>query len=256
MSTKSRKNMDKLIFFTKDRFFSKDWSQLLKKIDNQLSYGKRPLIIFTPNLEQLVQTTENHQFAANLAAADIQLPDGMGLVWAQNWWSRIKQDQPPIKSRITGREVAAELLTMASQRQLPLVVIGGRNYRQAANQAGVDWLPAYDDAAHPQPAEEKKLTKALQKLAPEIVLVGFGAPVQEQWVIDHRQLLTTIGVKVVLVVGGALDVIWGQLAAAPAWMQQWGLEWLFRLVQQPWRWRRQLRLVKFWWRWGRQLIDT
>ena len=82
-------------------------------------------------------------------------------------------------------------------------------------------------------------------MKPSIILVAFGAPWQEQWVVNHREFLEKNKVKLVMVVGGAIDMLTGKVQRAPKFVQQLQLEWLFRLIQQPWRWKRQLRLIQF-----------
>jgi N-acetylglucosaminyldiphosphoundecaprenol N-acetyl-beta-D-mannosaminyltransferase len=73
-------------------------------------------------------------------------------------------------------------------------------------------------------------------------LVAFGAPWQERWVIEHKKSLK---VKVIMVVGGALDVWAKKVPRAPLGWRKIGCEWLWRLMHEPWRWRRQLRLIQF-----------
>ena len=82
----------------------------------------------------------------------------------------------------------------------------------------------------------------IKEAKPDILLVAFGAPGQELWIKEHQNQL---GVPVAIGVGGALDFISGRVRRAPLWMRRWGLEWTYRLVRQPWRWRRMLRLPAF-----------
>jgi len=81
-----------------------------------------------------------------------------------------------------------------------------------------------------------------------------GAPHQEEWILEHRQLLKNSGCLIALTVGGAIDMILGKLTRAPLWMRRFGLEWLYRLIQEPWRWKRQTRLIKFAWLVMRQVF--
>jgi N-acetylglucosaminyldiphosphoundecaprenol N-acetyl-beta-D-mannosaminyltransferase len=81
----------------------------------------------------------------------------------------------------------------------------------------------------------------------EILLVAYGAPQQDLWIARYREQLK---VKVAMGVGGSFDFVVGHIPRAPRWMRQVGLEWLYRLYQQPSRWRRMLRLPLFvWWAW-------
>lgn len=109
----------------------------------------------------------------------------------------------------------------------------------------IHWLPAYQDIRNATSEEETFVAQVLKTLQPEIVFVAFGAPYQEQWVVEHKALLESNDVKICMVVGGAFDVILGKLSRAPLLMQKLGFEWLFRLLQEPHRWKRQLKLLTF-----------
>jgi N-acetylglucosaminyldiphosphoundecaprenol N-acetyl-beta-D-mannosaminyltransferase len=78
--------------------------------------------------------------------------------------------------------------------------------------------------------------------APDLLLVAYGVPAEERWIARNRHRL---GVPVMVGVGGAFDFVAGVTRRAPAWMRRLGLEWLHRLIREPWRWRRQLALPRF-----------
>ena len=95
------------------------------------------------------------------------------------------------------------------------------------------------------PKEEEKLRQTLTQLQPQIIFVGLGVPRQELWIAQHRSLCpqaTWIGV------GGSFDIWAGVKSRAPVWLADNHLEWLYRLYQEPWRWRRMLALPKFAWK--------
>jgi N-acetylglucosaminyldiphosphoundecaprenol N-acetyl-beta-D-mannosaminyltransferase len=75
-----------------------------------------------------------------------------------------------------------------------------------------------------------------------MLFVAYGVPAEEKWIAHNRERL---GVPVMIGVGGAFDYVAGVVPRAPAWMRRVGLEWLYRLAQEPWRWRRQLALPHF-----------
>ncbi|MGI8644555.1 MAG: WecB/TagA/CpsF family glycosyltransferase, partial [Thermomicrobiales bacterium] len=77
------------------------------------------------------------------------------------------------------------------------------------------------------------------------VCVAYGAPDQVVWIDRNQAALADAGVRLAIGVGGALDYLAGALPRAPAWMRRAGSEWLYRLLCQPWRWRRQLALPCF-----------
>lgn len=224
------------------------FAEILKGVTKESVSTKSPLVVFTPNPEQLVLAKEHPQFAQSLAAADVCIPDGSGLVWLMN-----KTATPPVQ-RIAGVDVVAQLLKISPTERFAL--IGGRGYGQkfaetnallSLGNATVHWNAAYADVAHPTPAEEEKLTFWLKQEKPTVVFVAFGAPFQEAWALTHKEQLGTLGVKVVMVVGGSFDVLTGKVRRAPEWMKSAGLEWLFRLLQEPWRLGRQLKGAKFFW---------
>jgi N-acetylglucosaminyldiphosphoundecaprenol N-acetyl-beta-D-mannosaminyltransferase len=99
-------------------------------------------------------------------------------------------------------------------------------------------------AGSPHPEEETEIAAQIRSSGADVLLVAYGAPKQDKW-IDRNNERT--GVAVAIGIGGSLDFIVGKQKRAPHWMQRIGLEWLYRLIREPWRWRRQLALPKFVW---------
>ncbi|MGH2486900.1 MAG: WecB/TagA/CpsF family glycosyltransferase, partial [Ktedonobacterales bacterium] len=94
----------------------------------------------------------------------------------------------------------------------------------------------------PHESDADAILTAIHQARPDALVVAFGVPAQERWLAAHAEQL---GATVAVGVGGALDYIAGTVQRAPAWMRRAGLEWLFRLIRQPWRWRRMLALPRF-----------
>src|SRR5204863_453675 len=92
------------------------------------------------------------------------------------------------------------------------------------------------------PVEEDHIVELVRSAKAQVLLVAYGAPDQDLWI---RRNLERLGVLLAVGVGGSFDYVSGRVPRAPRWMRQVGLEWLFRLVRQPWRWRRMLRLPVF-----------
>jgi N-acetylglucosaminyldiphosphoundecaprenol N-acetyl-beta-D-mannosaminyltransferase len=99
-------------------------------------------------------------------------------------------------------------------------------------------------AGSPDPKEDDVAIARIQESEPHLVLVAYGAPAQDKWIARNRDRLNG---AVWMGVGGAFDFITSEAVRAPKWIQRLGLEWLHRLVQQPWRWRRMLALPRFVW---------
>ncbi|MFZ5376606.1 MAG: WecB/TagA/CpsF family glycosyltransferase [Patescibacteria group bacterium] len=250
-------------------------NQLLVWLKDRLIFEKKVTILLTPNAEQIVLSRENPTFLSHLQAADVLIPDGAGLVIASKIISKLAKDSNKLRARslterITGVDIVRNLLEMAANHDQKILVIGGRDYHQlkltnnwqikeknqldlyefsnvsAGKRLSFFWTSAYEDVNCPGQDEENKLLQQVSSLKPDGVLVAFGAPLQEKWLIDHKDFLTDSGVKLAMSVGGSIDFILGKAKRAPVWMQNLALEWLFRLLTEPWRWRRQLRLIKFW----------
>ena len=99
----------------------------------------------------------------------------------------------------------------------------------------------YFDPAGP---ENDGVVDTINAAAPDVLLVAMGFPRQELWIAEN---LPRLGVKVVVAEGGSFSFMAGSVPRAPRWMRRSGLEWLFRLLRQPWRLRRQLALPQFVW---------
>jgi len=219
---------------------------------------QQTLTVFTPNPEQIVIAQNDRLFAANLAKADLLLPDGIGLVIAARILKFFGKTKHSIKERITGVEVVEHLLVLAEQKNLQTLIIGGRDYvgsfegeafedQQSLKKIkkNVYWTEAYQEKAAILPIEEASLKAIIEQLQPTLIFVALGAPDQEQWIVNHRSLMQANGVHIAMAVGGSFDFIFAKVKRAPLWMQRSGLEWLWRLIRQPWRRHRQLRLLKF-----------
>jgi N-acetylglucosaminyldiphosphoundecaprenol N-acetyl-beta-D-mannosaminyltransferase len=106
----------------------------------------------------------------------------------------------------------------------------------------VNIVGAYAGSARPE--EEAELAARIRSSEADVLLVAYGAPKQDKWI--DRNIERT-GAAIAIGIGGSLDFIVGMQQRAPRWVQRIGLEWLYRLIREPWRWRRQLALPKFMW---------
>lgn len=225
--------------------FSNDKESLLISLVTHLKEGQKTAYIFTPNPEQVVQASKNAAFKESLQQADILIPDGIGLVWASRLLSlRGRGDR--LTERIPGVEVAEFLLDLAKTAGYRVLLVGGRDYDLARlPQENFVWTPGYEDVNQPTREEESAVRNILEEFKPQIMLVAFGAPAQETWVMEHKAFLEKYQVKLVMVVGGTFDFMSGKIARAPGLVRAVGMEWLYRLVRQPWRAKRQTRLAVF-----------
>lgn len=193
-----------------------------------------PHQIATVNPEFVMEARRSGAFRRVLAAADMATPDGVGLLLVARLRGR------PLRGRVTGVELVGRLAAEAARRGWSLFLLGAApgvaERAAAALQARHPGLRiAGCHAGSPDPAEEPRIRALVRAARPDILLVAYGHPRQELWIARNQPLLR---VPLALGVGGALDFIAGVVPRAPAWLRRLGLEWLYRLARQPWRWRR------------------
>lgn len=176
----------------------------------------KAFIIVTPNAEQIVRAQSDVRFRKIINQADVALPDGFPVARMLGI------------ARIPGVEFMEDLVALAAQKSVPIGLIGGR--------AGVA-VEAFECLQRKYPG----LTTAKQ---PRIIFVGLGAPKQEYFINENSKKTNRV---VYMAVGGSFDIIAGRLKRAPLFIRSIGFEWAWRLIQEPWRWRRQRSLVKFMW---------
>lgn len=185
--------------------------------------------IFTPNPEILVFANKHETFKRVLNMSDLALADGVGLLWA----AKILGIQ--LRDRITGADFMEDLCLEAAKRGFTVGLMGGRT--KIAEEAAECLLQKYPKLKIAFAGENwREGQKA------DILFVALGWPKQEYWISEN---LPEIAVKVAMAVGGSFDYISGKVPRAPLFLRNLGLEWLFRLIIQPWRIRRQLALVHF-----------
>ena len=222
-------------------------SSVLEKI---LKYIERPTgfsHIVSLNPENLVITTENESFKKVIETAQIKIIDGTGVVLAGRFLD------VEVGERITGVGLMEELIKRASDKRLRVLMIGGKEnlalqlaqcYSEQFPEAKFKGVQGIEDIKNIKKEEEIKTFSIVAAYKPQLVFVAFGSPIQELWIARHKKEFSKC---VVMGVGGAFDYLSSNIERAPVFIQKLGLEWLFRLVNQPWRWRRQLRLIKFIW---------
>jgi len=196
---------------------------------------KRQSAVFFVNPDCMNQSVANHDYRKALTEADFLLPDGIGLVIAG------KLLGTPLRENINGTDMLPFLCEMAATEKRSIYLLGGkpgvaeraagimaRNY--GVSIAGV--MHGYFD----RETESKGVIEAINASKASILLVAFGAPLQEQWIVRHRALLQP---TILMGVGGLFDFFSGNIKRAPRWMREIGLEWVYRLMQEPERmWKR------------------
>ncbi len=192
-----------------------------------------PRVICTGNLDHLVMLKKDPDFRAIYQAADLVLADGAPVVWLSHLCGT------PLKERVTGSDLFWELGRASAKTGVRLFFLGGTPGAAARAADAVhgrypsaivcgSYCPPKETFDTPQ--EQQHIWEVVRAAQPDILLVGFGAPKQEKWIQANKEL---IGVPVSIGVGGTFEMAGGIVKRAPQWMQKNGLEWCWRLAQEP-----------------------
>ncbi len=204
--------------------------------------------IYTPNTEIVMAAKRDEKLRHLINSGDLILADGIGLIHAS------KMRKKPLKERVTGFDTSIKLLELADEMGLNLYFLGGKegvaedaarsvndkykNLHVAAYHNGY-FNSKIDGEASP---EEKKIIEEINANDIDIIFVGFGFPRQEKWIDEFKDDLKA---KVIIGNGGVLDILSGRANRAPEIFIKLGLEWLYRLIKNPSRLKRQIDLPKF-----------
>lgn len=207
----------------------------------QFVLSRRPHHVVTSDSLMLVRAQRDEEFRGILEKADLITPDGTGVVWAGRLLGQ------PFRERVPGVELVDRICQMAAERGFSVYLLGGEP--GVADCAAGQLRQRYPSlrslgARHGYfpSQEETGVVEEIARLQPDVLFVGMGVPRQEMWISKNLQRL---GVPACIGVGGSFDVISGRVPRAPAWMQNCGLEWLYRAVKEPKRLPRLLGLPRF-----------
>ncbi len=216
-------------------------SEALARVDDFMQEPRVHQIV-TVNPEFIMAAQNDATFACALAESDLNLPDGANLLRAA------EAQGTPLRERVAGTDFCWYLGGLAATAGWKVFLLGGRG--GVGGQAAARLQSRYRNLkivgmfeGSPDAREEAEIIARINESGAEILFVAYGAPAQDVWIFQHRSALQHV--RVAIGVGGAYDFIAKKIRRAPKLMQDLGLEWLFRLVLQPWRVRRQWALVVF-----------
>ena len=213
-------------------------SQLIDSIVGDIDNNKKSFIVAV-NSEKVLKARKDKQFENILNSAKYQIPDGVGIIWA----SKIRKGK--IKKRITGIDTMIMLCELASKKGYKVFLYGATE--NVIKQAEINLKKQYPSlnivgTMNGYEKDNKKIIDSINKSKADIVFVGTGSPRQECWIHNN---MNNICAKIFQGVGGSFDVVSGKSKRAPKFLQNMGLEWLYRLIKEPKRFFRQLKLVKY-----------
>lgn len=196
--------------------------------------------VVTANPELVLAASRDVSVREVLGKGSLVVTDGVGLLWAA------RRNGQHLSERIPGVELMCDLVRLAATRGQSVFLVGGRGGVAPAAAAKLrQEIPGARvtvfDRAHSAEAPLEELWIALAQARPAVLFVAYGQPRQELWIDTHRARLAACGVRLAMGIGGAFDTISGRLPRAPQWMRRGGLEWLWRLLLEPWRFPRILR---------------
>ncbi len=230
-------------------FSARSFDETVADLVERIQSGQHTHVV-TANPEIVMVARENRSFRTILEQAYV-VPDGIGIVYAAKWTNQ------PITQRVTGVELLEALMEQADRHKWNVYLLGAAP--DVTPMAAEKLAKRYPGArivgyrnGFFQKSEEGQIVQEIARLKPHLLFVALGAPKAEEWIATHRSELQ---VPLVMGVGGSFDVIAGKVKRAPVVWQRLHLEWLYRLLSQPSRWRRQLAIPRFVWtvlweKWG------
>jgi len=190
--------------------------------------------VVTPNPEFVMLARRDAEFRRILNESSLAIPDGVGLLWAGWMLGR------PLREHVRGTDLVVRLASVSARKGYRWFLLGAAEgvARVAAERLQARWpelqvAGTFAGKAGPEGDEAGRV---------DVLLAAYGAPAQEKWMERNQAVL---GVPVAIGVGGVFNFLAGRAPRAPVWMRRLELEWLHRLLTQPWRWRRQLALPRF-----------
>lgn len=210
---------------------------------------KKKCVVCTPNSEIVMLAQKSGELRNFIETADLVVPDGIGLVLA----SRIVKN--PLSERVTGIDLMDRILGYCSENGKSVFIMGSRPgvaEKAAANIsqkfkdisfAGTHhgYFKGYHTGCENSP-EEVEVIEKINAAKPDVLFIAMGAPKQELWISKHKDRLDA---TIIMGVGGSADVYAGEVQRAPMAYQKLGLEWLYRLIKEPWRYKRMMALPAF-----------
>ena len=199
------------------------------------------MTIFAINPEKILNAQKNPSLFSALKEADFLIPDGIGTTIG------IRIIYGKKVSRTTGITLMHSLLHLAEKRKLKVFIFASRplNNKMALENIKKQYPHLHVVGTQHGYLHEgiyMNLIEKINSLGTDILFVGLGSPKQEEWINKYKKILK---VKICMGVGGSLDVIAGRIPGAPSGIRQLGIEWLYRLIREPKRFKRQMVLPKF-----------
>ncbi|MBD0384285.1 WecB/TagA/CpsF family glycosyltransferase [Paenibacillus sedimenti] len=202
---------------------------------------RQPHQIITANPIMVMAAQEDPAYLRMMQEAELIVPDGTGVVWAANYVGE------PVAERVPGYDLLHELMKVGEPKGWKVYLLGASSDviqaaadRLKALYPGIELVGVRDGYFGAD--QDAEVIADIVQAAPDLLFVGRSAANQEPWIAKYKEQLA---VPVMMGVGGSFDVLSGKLKRAPLMFQKLRLEWFYRLLQEPWRYKRMLILPKF-----------
>ncbi|GGD28509.1 WecB/TagA/CpsF family glycosyltransferase [Pontibacillus salipaludis] len=214
------------------------YNELIEQTQEDIKENKKSFIVAI-NPEKILKAQEDPALLQLLNKATYQIPDGVGVLLAS------KLNGGAIKERITGIDMFLALCEQASKSEQSVFLYGAKpGVAEKAKETLLAKYPNLNVAGvlDGYEKDEEKVIRTINEAKPDILFVALGSPGQENWIVDNMDRLD---VRIFQGVGGSFDVLSGNIKRAPEILQKLGMEWLYRLLKEPRRIKRQMRLPLF-----------
>lgn len=233
-----------------------NFEEVLEYIVEKAKNRTKKTFVVTINAEIIILAREDKEYEKVLKSADLAVNDSIGIIWAGKMFGR------SFRGRVHGSDLVGTLCERLSKQPITVGFLGGKQNvaqevaeRLSKKYPGLRVAFATEEVGEvsgvskvsrgkrdSSPSDTSDTFGTFDTLRCDILFVALGSPKQEKWIYEN---LPKIDVRLAIGVGGAFDFISGRVARAPVWVRNLGLEWLFRLLIQPWRAKRQIALIKF-----------
>jgi N-acetylglucosaminyldiphosphoundecaprenol N-acetyl-beta-D-mannosaminyltransferase len=212
--------------------------EVIEQIEKWIELRDASHFIAVTGMHGVMEAQHDAEFRTILNSADLVVPDGMPLVWL----GRLRGCR--LRRRVYGPELMLSVCQRTASRNVRHFLLGGApgvaeklSDTLRSRFSGLNVVGTYSPPFHPMnPEEQEEILNMINAAAPDILWVGLSTPKQERWMYEHRG---RVHAPVLVGVGAAFDINSGTKEQAPVWMRERGLEWFFRLLQEPQRlWRR------------------
>jgi N-acetylglucosaminyldiphosphoundecaprenol N-acetyl-beta-D-mannosaminyltransferase len=211
--------------------------ETLDIIENAIK-GKKQIHHVVVNAGKIVAMQSDLKLRNSVNSSDLINADGQAVVWASRILKR------PLKERVAGIDLMISLVELAYKRQYKIFFFGAKKevVKEVVNKYSKEFYPniiaGYRDGYFKK-EEEKDIADEIAKSGANILFVAISSPTKENFLFENKELLSSV--NFIMGVGGSFDVVSGKVKRAPIWLQKFGLEWLYRFIQEPKRmWKRYL----------------